>query len=232
MISRRIDVAWVFRLEMQQQNPPRVVIYPQPVYRRQPAPFTRESFTRCALIFFTIMFLLAGLIVTVVGYFGGLPRHQKTTGVSHVGRPGLQPRKIWRLVELLVQSSWVSVLCCCSCLFSIAASRRRTLLAKLFRDRLLPIWDQQPRVPPELDQPPLKIPGDPLPMNSRTGKHPHNHRQRDRSRVIPLHLWDIRLVQWDQHTHHQLTTRTVFSSIQFSLFIYFSTEKIRHEHIQ
>ena len=56
---------------MQQQNPPRVVIYPQPVYRRQPAPFTRESFTRCALIFFTIMFLLAGLIVTMVGYFGG-----------------------------------------------------------------------------------------------------------------------------------------------------------------
>ena len=47
---------------------------------------------------------------------GGLPRNQKTTGVSHVGRPGLQPRKIWRLVELLVQSSWVSMLCCYSCL--------------------------------------------------------------------------------------------------------------------
>ena len=53
---------------MQQQNPPRVVIYPRPVYGRQPVQCAGECCTKCALIFFTIMFLLVGFIVTMVGH--------------------------------------------------------------------------------------------------------------------------------------------------------------------
>ena len=52
---------------MQQQNPPRIVIYPQPVYRRQPVQIGAECCTKCALIFFTIMCFLVGFILTMVG---------------------------------------------------------------------------------------------------------------------------------------------------------------------
>ena len=53
---------------MQQHNPQRVVIYSQPVYRRQPVQCAGECCAKCALIFFTIMFLLVGFIVTMVGH--------------------------------------------------------------------------------------------------------------------------------------------------------------------
>ena len=52
---------------MQQQNPPRIVIYPQPVYRRQPVQCGGECCTKCALIFFTIVCFLVGFILTMVG---------------------------------------------------------------------------------------------------------------------------------------------------------------------
>lgn len=54
---------------MQQHNHPRVIIHPQPVYRRQPIHCGPECCTKCALIFFTIIFMLVGFILTMVGNF-------------------------------------------------------------------------------------------------------------------------------------------------------------------